>query len=232
MAFPRTLMALLAPITPKAVSRHGPKRLGQMLDKMLMMCYHAGMAEPKRTKSAKSRKWERLNPEKVLEMRRRWRAKNRERIRKSGKAWAKKNRAACVAAQLRYRTAHPWQEAWRLARNRCVRPGAPGYAAHGGIGVKFLLTPEQVHELWIRDAAGAILMPSLDRIDYNGDFTPANCRFVSRSEISKKMWREKRAADPGWSPRKPKRRTAEEMGTRYVVGEASPNFGATEQNVT
>ena len=74
---------------------------------------------------------------------------------------------------------------WNAMKQRCYNPNKQGYKYYGARGIK-------VCEEWINDfntfAQWAMIngyqedaqayMCTLDRIDYNGDYCPSNCRFV------------------------------------------------------
>lgn len=68
----------------------------------------------------------------------------------------------------------PWIKTLGYARARCKDKGKK-YLSRG---IRCFLTPEQIKELWFRDNASAMKKPSVDRIDNDGDYTIANCRFI------------------------------------------------------
>ena len=49
-------------------------------------------------------------------------------------------------------------------------------------GIKHLLTPIEIENLWERDRAYLLKRPSIDRIDSNGNYEFKNCRFIELSE--------------------------------------------------
>lgn len=71
---------------------------------------------------------------------------------------------------------------WVNMKSRCLTPKAPNYKYYGGRGVK--ICDEWVNDFmaffaWAK-ANGYRKGLSLDRTDNNGDYTPLNCRWVSR----------------------------------------------------
>jgi hypothetical protein len=86
---------------------------------------------------------------------------------------------------IRWKTQSKWLLHWRWARERCQRVNAPNYRFYGAIGIKFFLTKQQIHLLWLRDRAYNLKQPSLDRVDSKGDYEFFNCRFIEHSENSR-----------------------------------------------
>jgi hypothetical protein len=63
-----------------------------------------------------------------------------------------------------------------------VNPRNGRYHRYGGRGIKFLLSKAGAAFLWERDGAAMLRMPSIDRLDNDGDYTLENCRFIEMSE--------------------------------------------------
>lgn len=89
-------------------------------------------------------------------------------------------------AQRKYRNKYPWMPAWFGARHRCTNSHNHAYKRYGGRCIKFLLTKEEIKELWFRDKAYEMTKPSIDREDNNGDYIFDNCRFIEQKVNCKK----------------------------------------------
>lgn len=75
---------------------------------------------------------------------------------------------------------HPLYKTWKNMRARCLNKRASHYEYYGGRGIgicaewsDFAAFHRWAVELW---TAGL----QIDRIDVDGDYTPANCRWVTR----------------------------------------------------
>jgi len=82
---------------------------------------------------------------------------------------------------------------WEHIKQRCYNPNDDYYKRYGGRGI-------QVHEGWKNNylafkkwalANGYKNGLTIDRIDNDGNYEPSNCQWLSRSENTKKYWREK-----------------------------------------
>lgn len=80
----------------------------------------------------------------------------------------------------------PWETNFYLANARCNNPKNPCYKYYGSKGVKFLISKQEIKNLWFRDEAYNMEKPSLDRINNNGDYTFENCQFIEHRLNSSK----------------------------------------------
>ena len=79
-------------------------------------------------------------------------------------------------------TNDPLYSTWKNIKGRCYNPNNPSYAYYGGRGI-------QVCEEWQHDylkfaewatSNGYDPQLSIDRIDFNGNYEPSNCRWVGQ----------------------------------------------------
>jgi len=78
----------------------------------------------------------------------------------------------------KYRDKNPWKSSLWGAKRRCTWTKDPQWHRYGGRGIKFIMTSNQVKELWVRDKANLMDRPSLDRINNDGNYEFDNCRFI------------------------------------------------------
>lgn len=70
-----------------------------------------------------------------------------------------------------------------VIKHRCKNINDNNY---GGRGIKCLLSLEDLKVIWLRDEAKNINQASVDRIDNDGNYSLDNCRFISRSQNSRR----------------------------------------------
>lgn len=87
---------------------------------------------------------------------------------------------------LKTRKNKPWHSHYRAAKCRCTNPNDSHYHRYGGRGIKFELTNEECKYLWFRDKAYKLNKPSIDRINFDGNYSISNCRFIEFSENKRK----------------------------------------------
>lgn len=76
---------------------------------------------------------------------------------------------------------HPLRGTWRSMKERCYNPKAFNYPRYGGRGITVCDHWRDSFELFVKDnQASALPGLTLDRIDPNGDYTPENCRWISK----------------------------------------------------
>lgn len=96
-------------------------------------------------------------------------------------------RAKRAEQQNRYIKKNPWYVSFSCIRGRTQCKTHKAFPNYGGRGIKCLITCEEVKTIWYRDGADNMTKPSIDRIDNNGDYTFANCRFIELSDNIRRM---------------------------------------------
>lgn len=77
----------------------------------------------------------------------------------------------------------PEYQIYQMAKDRCTNPNSQRWESHGGRGIKFLFNSfaEFIAEVGPRPTPAH----SLDRENNNGNYTPGNVRWATRSEQQK-----------------------------------------------
>jgi len=76
---------------------------------------------------------------------------------------------------------HPLYQTWKGMRHRCNNPNHKHYKNYGGRDIK-ICTRWNNFENFIADMGERPPDTSLDRINSDGDYEPANCKWSTRSE--------------------------------------------------
>lgn len=104
--------------------------------------------------------------------------------------YRKKNYIKTKELRKRYnankRKNYPWDIWFNAIKNRCNNKNNQNYRKYGGKGIKFLLTKEDIKNLWIRDNAFSMKNPSIDRKDSNKNYIYENCQFLELSAHGRK----------------------------------------------
>ena len=73
----------------------------------------------------------------------------------------------------------PWVRSWKSIKGRCNSPKNRRYYQRG---IKCLITPDELHQLWVRDCGDSLYKPVVDRIDNDGNYEISNCRWIEHAE--------------------------------------------------
>jgi hypothetical protein len=122
------------------------------------------------------------NREKCIEYAIKWKKNNKDRANKTNNKYYHRNKERILKELKLTRNKKKWLISYHLANQRCNNPKNPGYKYYGKRGIKFLMTPSDFKYLWDRDAAYLMKIPTIDRINNDGNYELSNCRFIEKSE--------------------------------------------------
>lgn len=92
----------------------------------------------------------------------------------------------------------PTYKTWENMLSRCLNPNATGYHLYGGRGIQ--VCPEwRVFDNFFRDMGERPSGKTLDRVDFNGNYEPTNCRWLSVKEQANNLRRNRRVEYEGKS---------------------------------
>lgn len=77
---------------------------------------------------------------------------------------------------------YPYKRTLVDIKQRCNNPNNKDYKYYGRRGIKCKITINELKKLWFRDKAYNMKRPSIDRIDNDGNYSYANCRYIEQSE--------------------------------------------------
>lgn len=102
----------------------------------------------------------------------------------------RKRRKAIIMRKFRERK--PWYSHYYDAKTRCENKKSKSYYMYGAVGIKLLMTMDDMKNIWFRDKAYLLKQASVDRIDSKGNYEIGNIRFIEFYDNSingiKKAW--------------------------------------------
>ena len=81
-----------------------------------------------------------------------------------------------------YYLKYPWAKTRTYIKKRCCQKNSSHYKYYGGRGIECRITSSELKELWFRDKAHLLEIPSIDRINPDGHYELNNCRYMEKSE--------------------------------------------------
>ena len=76
--------------------------------------------------------------------------------------------------QKSYLRKHPWAKTWKSINGRCNDKTG----RYMKMGIKNLISVNELKKIWFRDSAFLLKQPSIDRINNKGNYEFKNCRYI------------------------------------------------------
>lgn len=73
-------------------------------------------------------------------------------------------------------------QSWKMMKSRCLNPNYNFYSYYGGRGISICQEWVDSFEAFLKDMGERPDGLTLDRINYDGDYEPSNCRWASRED--------------------------------------------------
>lgn len=111
-----------------------------------------------------------------------YRIKNKKILsqKKKQKYWT--NKEENLKNQKIFRLQYPWKVVLSSIKQRTRNKKCKDYKYYGGRGIKCLINEEQIKELWFRDEAYLLKIPSINRKDNDGNYCFDNCEFIEQGK--------------------------------------------------
>ena len=120
------------------------------------------------------------------ESQKKWKDTHKEYILAYNKQYNNTHKKEMLEYQRIYFKNNPWLKHYKRAQSRCLYPCDIKYKNYGARGIKFLMTMQDFKDLWFRDKAWLLKLPSIDRLNNDGDYTLENCRFIEVGENARR----------------------------------------------
>lgn len=159
------------------------------VDKDIIICYRMLMPFPPEQKEIRRLRavaWNMANPERRKQNARLYYEVNKKQIAEAARKYHQTHKIDNRDNVAAFRQRNPWYDSWQAAKQRCTNPKNPAYRYYGAKGIKVLLSKSDMQFLWVRDNAAAMIQPSIDRTNPEGNYQLDNCRFMEKTDNSRK----------------------------------------------
>jgi len=135
----------------------------------------------------RKKKYYQNNRKKIIKKVNEYRKENKEEYLKNNQEYYKKNgKQMNKNSKKNWYKKLPWEKTMHYIMNRCIYKSYNNYENYGAIGIKCLITKNELKQLWFRDKAYELNKASIDRKNPNGNYVFENCRYIELKENSKR----------------------------------------------